>query len=445
MAGASSQLPALLEDAYVLTCDDAGTRGQLAVAVAEHHIAAVGPAATLRRRFPGATRVRCRGRVLLPGLVNAHLHPDLHMLKGELEELGLHDWVGARRFNAAVAFLDTPAGRPLQRAAIRASFAEAALGGTTCVGAYGVTDGAEALCAEAFADLGLRGHITIRDASFAPLTAAPRPAADGPSPCVMYRLHAEERLDEDELRAAAVAHGRGERLVMHAAETAHRVHLCRQHFGTSTVRLLHRRGLLSPKMLLSHAVHIDAEEIDLIARHGAPVVVSPAAELKLSDGVPPVVELLRHGVPVALGTDAAVCNNGTDMFLEMKLLGLAQKLRYGAASMPAEQILLMATRHGATALGEAEVYGALAEGMAADLILVDAQSLRMQPLVTDAARPNVAANLVYAATAADVTDVMVAGRWIVRRRRLLTASARAIARELDDAARRLHELLRDGE
>jgi 5-methylthioadenosine/S-adenosylhomocysteine deaminase len=83
--------------------------------------------------------------------------------------------------------------------------------------------------------------------------------------------------------------------------------------------------------------------------------------------------------------------------------------------------------------------------MAADLILVDAQSLRMQPLVTDAARPNVAANLVYAATAADVTDVMVAGRWIVRRRRLLTASARAIARELDDAARRLHELLRDGE
>jgi 5-methylthioadenosine/S-adenosylhomocysteine deaminase len=441
VAGASSQL--LLEDAYVLTCDDAGTRGELTLAVAEERIAAVGPAAALRRRFPHAERVRCRGRVLLPGLINAHLHPDLHMLKGELEELGLHDWAGARRFNTAVAFLDTPAGRPLQRAAIRASFAEAVLGGTTCVGAYGVTDGAEALCAEAFAELGLRGHITIRDPSFPPVPTAPPTDLDGRRTRIMYRLHAEERLDEAELQAAAVAHARGERLVMHAAETAHRVHLSHQHFGATTVRLLHRRGLLSPRMLLSHAVHIDAEEIELIARHGAPVVVSPAAEMKLSDGVPPVVELLRHGVPVALGTDAAVCNNGTDMFLEMKLLGLAQKLRYGAASVPAEQILLMATRHGAAALGEAGVYGALVEGMAADLILVDAKSLRMQPLVTDPARPNVAANLVYAATAADVTDVMVAGRWIVRRRRLLTASARAIARELDDAARRLHELLRD--
>jgi 5-methylthioadenosine/S-adenosylhomocysteine deaminase len=444
VAGASSQ-PALLEEAYVLTCDEAGTRGELSVAIADQRIAAIGPGADLRRRFRGAQRVRCRDRVLLPGLVNAHLHPDLHMLKGELEELGLHDWSGARRFNAAVDYLDTAAGRPLQRAAIRASFAEAALGGTTCVGAYGVTDGAETLCAEAFAELGLRGHITIRDDSFAPLAAVPPKSANGMVPGIMYRLHAEERLDEAELQAAAAAHERGERLVMHAAETAHRVHLSRQHFGTTTVRLLHRRGLLSPRMLLSHAVHVDAEEIDLIARQGAPVVVSPAAEMKLSDGVPPVVELLRHGVTVALGTDAAVCNNGTDMFLEMKLLGLAQKLRYGAASMPAEQILLMATRYGAAALGEADEYGALAEGKAADLILVDARSLRMQPLVTDAARPNVVANLVYAATAADVTDVMVAGRWIVRRRRLLTASSRAIARELDDAARRLHELLRDGE
>jgi 5-methylthioadenosine/S-adenosylhomocysteine deaminase len=444
VAGDSSQ-PALLEEAYVLTCDDVGSRGGLAVAVDEQRIVAVGPAAELRKRFRGAERVRCRDRVLLPGLVNAHLHPDLHMLKGELEELGLHDWSGARRFNAAVDYLDTAAGRPLQRAAIRASFAEAVLGGTTCIGAYGVTDGAEALCAEAFAELGLRGHVTIRDDSFAPLPTAPFASANGATAGVMYRLHAEERLDEAELQAAARAHERGERLVMHAAETAHRVHLSRQHFGTTTVRLLHRRGLLSPRMLLSHAVHVDAEEIDLIAQQGAPVVVSPAAEMKLSDGVPPVVELLRHGVPVALGTDAAVCNNGTDMFQEMKLLGLAQKLRYGAAAMPAEQILLMATRHGAAALGEAHEYGALAEGRAADLILVDARSPRMQPLVTDAARPNVVANLVYAATAADVTDVMIAGRWIVRHRRLLTASARTIARELDDAARRLHELLRDRE
>jgi 5-methylthioadenosine/S-adenosylhomocysteine deaminase len=210
----------------------------------------------------------------------------------------------------------------------------------------------------------------------------------------------------------------------------------------TTVRTLHAYGLLSTRTLLSHAVHIDAHEIGLIAEQGAAVVVSPAAELKLADGIPPVVDLLARGVTVALGTDAAVCNNGTDMFLEMRLAGLAQKLRYGAAALPAEQVLRMATRMGAAALGEADRYGAIAPGRAADLILVDATSPRMLPLVTDPVRPNVAANLVYAATAADVTDVMARGRWIVRRRRLLTADIRAIARELGDAAQRLHEVLR---
>jgi 5-methylthioadenosine/S-adenosylhomocysteine deaminase len=128
----------------------------------------------------------------------------------------------------------------------------------------------------------------------------------------------------------------------------------------------------------------------------------------------------------------------------MRALGFAQKLRYGPAAVSADQILCMATRHGAAALGDDGQYGALVEGAAADLILVDARSPRLQPLITDGVRPNVAANLVFAATAADVTDVMVGGAWVVRRRRLRNGDMRQILHELADAARRLHQVLRDG-
>jgi 5-methylthioadenosine/S-adenosylhomocysteine deaminase len=429
----------ILEDAYVLTLDDHSTRGFLAVAVQDGTIAGIAPADDLRARFPHATTISCGDRVLMPGLVNAHLHPDVHVLKGSLEERDLHDWQGAERYLAASEYLGTDDGAELRDASILASLAEAALGGTTCVATYGLTAGSEHACTRALRRLGLRGTITIRDVAFTPVNDSAT-AWDNDVPA-LYRLHAEERLDTAQLEAAARAHRRGEHIVMHAAETAHRLAIvCDQH-GTTTVRLLARYGLLSPRLLLSHAVHVDDEEIQLLAERGVRIVVSPAAEMKLADGIPPVQDMIRAGITVALGTDAAVCNNGTDMFLEMRLFGLSQKLRYGAAAAPAEQILLMATRSGAAVLDGAGNFGTLEEGRAADMILVDVRNPRMQPLLVDGDAANLAANLVYAATAADVTDTMVAGRWIVRDRRLLSADTHALWSDIERAARTLHSRL----
>ncbi|CAN5893320.1 amidohydrolase [soil metagenome] len=433
----------LLEGAYVLSLDDSGTAGRLSVAVSGGDIIGIGPATDMRRRFSSAVRVSCRGRILMPGLVNAHLHPDLHVLKGALEQRNLHDWRAAHRFNAAADYLDTEDGARIRQVAVRASLAEAVLGGTTCVGTYGVSAGSERQCEQTLVEFGMRGTITIRDTAFEPITRGDGATGSAWHRPVraMYRLHAEERLDEAELTAAARAHERGEHIVMHAAETAERLAIVRRQFGTTTIRLLERYGLLSPRMLLSHAVFVDDEEIRLMATRGVNVVVSPAAEMKLADGIPPVQDMQRAGVTVALGTDAAVCNNATDMFLEMRVLGLSQKMRYGAAAAPAEQILLMATRDGAAALGGAGRFGCIAEGMAADMILVNTRNPRMQPLVLDEADSNLMANLVYAATASDVTDVMIGGRWVVRRRRLLATDAHRIWRELERAAHTLHSRL----
>src|SRR5690606_30868892 len=115
------------------------------------------------------------------------------------------------------------------------------------------------------------------------------------------------------------------------------------------------------------------------------------------------------GVTVGRGTDTAVCDSTSGLFVEMRQLGLVQKLRYGADAVTADQILRAATRGGALALGGAGEFGVLAEGASADLILVDTANPRLQPLVHRDGYSNVAANLVYAATGQDVTDVMIAG------------------------------------
>lgn len=424
--------PLLLEGALVVTMDQAGTAGHLSVAVHDGRIAALGDAASLRHAYPDAERFDGSARIVIPGLVNAHLHPELHVLKGAVEELDLHDWADAEHFEQALVLLSTPEYAWIQRAAIRAALADAALSGTTCVATYGVTRGSDEIAAEQLTTLGLRGYVTVRDVDFAPVEVPPG------SPARIYRLHAEEALTRAELEAAARAHGRGERIVMHAAETEHRIRLVRERFGTTTVRLLERYGLLSPRTLLSHALYVDETEAALLAENGTPVISSPAAEMKLSDGIAPVADYLRRGITVALGTDSAACNNSGDLFLEMRQLGLSQKLRYGADAMPAEQILRAATRSGAQALGGTGEYGELVEGAAADLVLIDAANPRLQPLVHRDDYSNVAANLVYAATGQDVTDVMVGGRWIVRDRRLLTAEADELWNEVTRAADTLY-------
>jgi 5-methylthioadenosine/S-adenosylhomocysteine deaminase len=435
--------PVLLEDGLVVTLDDQGTIEQGSVAIRAGRIADVGDAGELRRAFPDAERIDCSGRIVMPGFVNAHLHPEAHVLKGTVEELDLHGWAGAQPFERALAYLGAEPNRWVQLAATRASLADCLLSGTTCVATYGITIGGDEAAAAVLAELGLRGHVTIRDLAFAPASGAAGSVipAYRLEPPRMYRLHAEEALSVAELDAAGRAHGRGERLIMHAAETRWRRELMEDTFGAPTVQVLARHGLLSERMLLSHAVHVDAGERALLERAGAAVIASPSADAKLSDGIAPVADYVARGLTVALGTDSAVCNNGNDMFLECRQLGLLQKLSAGADALPADRILRSATRGGARALGEADRYGRIAAGQSADVIMVDTRNERLQPLVHRAGFSNVAANLVYAAVGPDVTDVFVRGRRLVRDRRLTVADRDRILEDLGRAGAALHDAL----
>lgn len=430
--------PLLIEGAWVLALDDAGTCGELSIAVRDGRVVELGPPETMRRTHAGAERFDATGTVAIPGLVNAHLHPETQILKGWVEGLDLHGWRRATRFNRALELLGSRRGRAWQRTAVLASLADSLLHGVTTFATYGVTRGGDDVAAGVLAELGVHGHVTIRDVEFAPRAVVPAWQAQPPR---MYRLHAEEALTPSELAAATVAAERGERIVMHAAETRARVRLARRSYGTTTIRLLDRHRLLSPRMLLSHAVHVDAEEIELLARAGACIVASPAAEMKLGDGLAPVTAFLAAGLSVALGTDSAVCNNGNDLLLEARMLGLAQAVRAGAGAIPAVELLRCATVHGARVLGEADVCGSLTPGRRADIVLLDARTARLSPPRPHDPAERVAADIVYAATGRDVRHVMVAGEWRVRDGALAGTDAGAIWHELACAADDLADAL----
>jgi 5-methylthioadenosine/S-adenosylhomocysteine deaminase len=163
--------------------------------------------------------------------------------------------------------------------------------------------------------------------------------------------------------------------------------------------------------------------------------------MKLADGVAPFLDLHSAGVTVAIGTDSALCNNGNDMLLEARMLGLSQALRYGAGALSPNTLLRCATVHGARVLGEADVRGQIVPGLAADLVLIDSQNPRMQPLLAQPPLDNVCANLVYAATGADVRDVMVGGRWRVLAGTLVDLDASALWAELAEAGSTLAQKL----
>ena len=163
---------------------------------------------------------------------------------------------------------------------------------------------------------------------------------------------------------------------------------------------------------------------------------SPVAEAKLADGLAPIAAMHARGVRIALGTDAAVCNNSCDLLLEARFLGLLQRLAGGAATLPARTLLRFATVDGARALGAEGAVG-LAVGAPADLVLLDATAPHMLPLVHRDGISNLFAAVAFSGSARDVTDVMAGGRWIVRERKLLTGDVDSIGRDLGVAAEAL--------
>ncbi|HMF93149.1 MAG TPA: amidohydrolase, partial [Vicinamibacterales bacterium] len=427
-----------LTNALVLTMDEQfAVHRPGAVAISGDTIVAVGAEADASI---AAETIDCQGRVVMPGLINAHTHVPMTLLRGLADDLRLDVWLMGYMMPVEREFVNPD----FVTLGTKLGCAEMIRSGVTCFAdmyyfedaiAQATADaGMRALCAQtvlrfptpdatSYEDSLARARAFIEKWRGHPLIV-PAPAPHAPYTCTPEILRA----------CAELAVEYDVPLHIHLAETTLEVENSRREHGMPVVPWVKKQGLFDAKVLAAHCVHIDEGEIRALKNFNAGVAHNPTSNLKLGAGIAPVARMLDLGVNVGIGTDGAASNNDLDMFEEVRLAALLAK--GGAPSggdptaVPARLALAMATRLGARALHVDRLTGSLEPGKRADLIVVDLERLHNVPAF-DRDPSAVYAQIVYASKSTDVVDVMCNGRWLMRDRALLTLDERA----LHDAAR----------
>jgi cytosine/adenosine deaminase-related metal-dependent hydrolase len=214
----------------------------------------------------------------------------------------------------------------------------------------------------------------------------------------------------------------GARIHTHSSESSDEIAAVRAQRGDDNIAYLHGLGMSGPHVGLAHCVWLSERERQILRDTGTHVLHCPSSNLKLASGIAAIPEMLAEGIAVSLGADGAPCNNNLDGFLELRLAALLHKPRVGPRTMPAPQVVQLATMGGARALGlEAEI-GSLEVGKKADVIVVDTSGAHVTPCASAYSA------VVYACRSTDVRHVVVDGRVIVQAGELLTMDdARAVA------------------
>ena len=390
--------------------------------------------------------VDCSGCVVMPGLVQAHVHTCQTLARGRADDLELLDWLRKVVWPYEAALDEEAAGASAELAC-----AELLLGGTTAILDMGTVHHTDAIF-EGAKRSGIRATIgkAMMDADDPQIPRGLRETTQASlddSARLIARWHGSEggRLryayaprfvpsctDELLREVGAQATARGVGIHTHASENLGEIALVRARFGgKDNIVVLDELGLLGPHTCIAHCIHLSAAERALLAARGAHVCTCPSSNLKLASGVCGVPELIAAGVSVAIGADGAPCNNNLDGFLELRLTALLHKPRLGPRTLPASEVVRMATLAGAAALGIADRVGSLELGKRGDMIAVDISALHTVP----AAAPW--SQIAYAAKACDVRHVAVDGALVVRDRALLTLDVAKVRERARRAAARL--------
>ena len=417
--------------------------------VLEHHALAIQggnileilPAQQARTRYQPRMVHELPRHALIPGLINAHTHASMSLLRGLSDDLPLMSWLQDHIWPAEGRWVNEEFIADGSRLAI----AEMLRGGTTCFNdMYFFPD----ITGKVAAAAGMRAVVGLIAIDF------PSAWAGGPEEYISRGLEVHDRFrnhglistafaphapytvsDEPFERIRVLADELEIPIHVHVHETRDEIEQGLERYGKRPMQRLHELGLLSPALTAVHMTQLEAPEIELFAASGASVVHCPESNLKLASGFCPVQQLLTAGVNIAIGTDGAASNNDLDMFSEMRSAALLAKGVAGDASaVPAHTALRMATLNGALALGIAETTGSLEAGKAADLTAIDLGDLETQPLYHPVSQ------LVYATGRDKVTDVWVAGRQLLHERRLTTLDPREITVHAGEWQQRIQSL-----
>ena len=431
-----------VKNAIILSCHNGYEPFEGTVCVKDGLIAAVLEGSLTA--FDSMEIIDGSGKILMPGLTNAHCHGDMTLAKGLGDSMTLLEqnevFADSSWFYKYITDEDRYYSRQL-------TYCEALLSGTTFIMENSYWSlGAQA--AKAMSETGIRGAVAedirydfaepdklLTDGDIADF--AKSCAASGIIPVIGSLSEEDFELDKlRQIREIILRHGLLQ--TCHLAEAPWRMEIIRKKFDTTPVKLLNKNFLLGSEMIGSHVVHLTDEEVGYLAQDGVKVANTPLCEMKICDGIAPIPEMVRQGVCVCLGTDGAMWNNSNDIFREMKGMALLHSLNSGVRSLGKNDILDMATINGAKAFGLQDKYGSIEVGKAADFILVDTDSPHMSPLVLGK-HQNVSSAVVFSATGSDVSDVFVNGRQLVKNHRLVAADVDNICKKVQGTAEKIRK------
>jgi len=418
-----------------------------AVAVKDDAIVAVGRQAEIVAGYAATERLDCGNAVIMPGLVNAHGHAPMTLVRALVDDLRLDVWLMGYMMPVEAAFV-TPRFSWLGTQLASAEMIRS--GTTTFTDMYYY----EEAVADAAVQAGLRAVCTQSVLKF------PTPDASsyeeslarardyvirwqdhplivpGVAPHAPYTV-TPELLEE----ATELALEFDVPLQIHIAETAQEVVDHRKAHNMPPVPWLKKLGIFEAKVIAAHCVHVDIGEIQTLQHHNVGIGHCPSSNMKLASGIAPVARMLEAGLNVGIGTDGVASNNDLDMLEEIRLASFLGKVStMDPTSLPARQVLEMATIMGARALHIDGLTGSLEPGKRADLITLSLDDARHTPaFMRDL--DTVYSRIIYAAHQEDVRDVMVNGKWLMRDRQLLTVDVPALQEEAGAMAKEVDHFL----
>jgi cytosine/adenosine deaminase-related metal-dependent hydrolase len=428
----------LIRGGSVVTCDGGDRVVEGDVLVRDGSIVAIGDA-----KPNGIARViDARGCAVIPGFVQAHVHLCQTLMRGMADDMPLLEWLRTRIWPLEAAHDEATL-----TASAELGLAEMTLAGTTTILDMGtvrahdavmeacVRSGVRALGGKTMMDVGDGVPKGLRESTRASLDESERLCARwngrgriGYAFAPRFILSCTEALVRGAVERASAANAM---VHTHAAEHPGERDAVRAALGADDVDVLASWGVRGPRAILAHGVQLTDDQARALAAAGTRVVHCPSANLKLGSGIARVADLDALGVPLALGADGAPCNNNMDPWVELRHAALLAKIRTGVTTLAAKRALRLATIDGARALGLDAVSGSIEVGKRADLAVVRIDGVHAEP------GGDVFSRLVYACGARDVTDVMIDGELVVRRREHQRFDVEAVARRARTAAARL--------
>jgi 5-methylthioadenosine/S-adenosylhomocysteine deaminase len=442
----------ILTNATIVTMDGDGTvLRDGAVAIDGRAIVAVGAASELAERYSARETIDCSGCAILPGLINAHAHVPMSLLRGLVADVQLDVWLLGYMFPVESKFV-TP---EFSYVGTRLSCAEMLKSGTTTfVDMYYFEDEV----ARAADEAGIRAICGQSVMRF--------PTPDAPSydqgleyaRTFMQKWQGHERIiatiaphapytctDEIYEAATELAREFDTPLITHLSETARENQESLQERKLSPVAYTESVGAFSVKAIAAHCVHTDERDWAILTKHGVGAAPCPSSNLKLASGVAPFAGMLAAGVNLGIGTDGPASNDDQDLLTEVHLAAMLPKGVGGDPTIvPARQALALATSLGAKAVHLDHLIGSLEPGKRADIVVLDLNRLHSSPRYTYAPDA-IYSQIVYSAHASDVRHTLVDGRFLVRDQQLLTLDEEQVRREAQQIADRINTFLSERE